>query len=1360
MLHFASHWLKKSMTVMTLAIMVVSTSSQAVSAFTLTPGSGGVTTVTNANSPSPSIVAAIYNPPSSNLSNAKATPQTFKPNNGEQTTIHFDLAAPSTVWLDIMQNGATINRLYFNAGKHMLGGGYDTSWNGLDGSATLVPDGTYQFLVTAKEDGTGQTFTAQDNIYVTSVAAVQPVVITPSAASPNPFNPTNGQTTNVNYSINAQANLNIDVLDGSTSIVQLSSSPLTLNAGSYSVSWNGKLANGTVVSPKTYYIRFSGSNIATPTPYVTTVPVTVTSGSTTASANVTYVYAENASFNPNTSTNRIHYAVDNSSTAVVKILDNNNNPVRTFGASSVNSGFDYFTNWDGRNDSNALVAAGNYSALVQLSNSGVQGNSKQSAQFAVNFGGTTNNAPVVTFVGVNPSSFNPTSSQTTLISYNLDKPATSAMVQILDGSNIVRRTISNTGTSSTSTNTLTWDGRDDSNNILPVATYTVKVSATNSFGTGTNSASVSITNGGTTNSAPVVSSLLVNPSSFNPSSSQTTLISYNLDKPATTANVQIIDSSNNVRRNIYNTGTSSTSTNTLTWDGRDDSNNILPVASYTVKVSATNSFGTGTNTASVSITNNTVGNCSSSNGTPTLSNVYASPATFNPNNQTTTVSFSVDRAATITVQVLGTNSSSLIRTLADNICQTNGTSGSYNWDGRDVNGNIAPDGGYTVRVIANNGTGSTTQYTYVNVNSNGSNNCNNNSSNCNNNGSIIQNLYVNPEIFNPANGETSTVYYNLNQTATVTTQVLDQNSIVIRTLVDHISRYSNNYAYTTQYGSYNYADLWNGRDVNSNIVPDGNYQFRVTAMGTNGLNDTRTAYVQVSTNGNIIGFPSGSTCGGYIDVTSNSQYCKAIEYLKGLGVFTGYSDGTFRPDQPINRAETVKVILLALSIPISNNFTTLFNDTNSSSWYATYLSTAKMLGIIRGYPDGTFRPDQTVNRVELLKVFLESSGVNIPYCNYAPYSDTPVNADTRWYVDYVCYAKTNGLMHDDGAGRFSPAAPMTRGDVADLFYQFDNSGLYNKANNPYYNGNNNNCTYGTTNCNNNCTYNTTNCNNNCAYNTVNCNSNCTYGTVNCNNNCAYSTTNCNNNCAYNTTNCNNNCTYNTYNSNCGNCIINSYNCNNNNSTGYPVVSSVSVSPSSFNPNSGQSTTIYYSLSQTVNSVQVEIMDSNNTIRRNIYNAGTLNGANSSVIWNGRDDNSNILPTGTYTVKVLATNSYGLGQGQATVYVNSSTGSSYGNPVVNSVVSNPSTFSPASGQSTTIYYSLGQSATNAQVQIMDYNNTVRRTFYNTGTSSGNNSVSWNGRDDFNNIIPGGTYTIRVTATNSYGTGSNTGSVILY
>jgi flagellar hook assembly protein FlgD len=1047
---------------------------------------------------------------------------------------------------------------------------------------------------------------------------------------------------------------------------------------------------------------------------------------TNTTATILYVNTSSTSFNPSNGSLTVHYEANNSASAVLEILNSAQTAVKTFSAVNISGNVDYPVVWDGESDSAVQVPAGNYSAYLQITVGGTVVSSKQSATFAVNYGGGT-----------------------------------------------------------------------------------------------------------TTGTVPVISGLTPSPSSFNPYSSGTTSISYSVTTSTTLTGttVQIYDVNGNTERTFTNT-TSPSSASPVSWDGKDGSGNIVPVGNYTVTVTATNSSGASTPAStSVAVTNSggTTGNCTTTvTGVPVITSFYASPSSFNPYNQSTTLYYNLDRAANVTLTVSNTVNSSTLRTILSGACQSSGT-GSYSWDGRDSSGNYVASGSYNIQLTATDSSGSATQYTYVTVNNTGYNNgnCSYNSGYSCTTGTIVTNLYVQPTTFNPANGETTTLYYNLNQQATITTQILDQNNIVVRTLVASISRYPNNSGYnnyqynyqnTGAYGNFNYADQWNGRDINGTVVPSGNYQYRITAQGVNGQTDTQTALVQVNTNGNgsTINYPTGSTCAGYNDVPASSAYCNAIELMKDSGVFTGYSDGTFRPYEAINRAETVKVLLLSLGFPTNTNtYSMPFSDTESSAWYAPYVETAKTRGIVKGYPDGTFRPDQTINRVELLKVFLEASGVNVPYCTTAPYNDTPVTADTRWYIDYVCYAQSHNLMASQGNNDFNPSTPMTRGDVADLFYQFSNSGLYSANSNPYLNGTYNNGTYNNGVCSNGGTY----INGVCTIGTYNngicsnggtyINGICTVGTYN-NGICANGETYVNGICTttgYYNGICSNGgsyingiCTIGTYNNGiCANgetyvngiCTTTGYYngiCSNGGSyingvctTGYyngssGIVSAVSVNPTTFNPQV-QSATIYYTLSQAATSVSAQILDSSNIVRRTIY-SGSISYGTNQMTWDGRDSSGNILPYGTYTVQVIANSStYGSGTNSATVYLNSNynngicsngtyingicTGSSTGTSsgIVSAVSVNPTTFNPQV-QSATIYYTLSQAASSVSAQILDSSNIVRRTIYSGSISYGTNQMTWDGRDSSGNILPYGTYTVQVLANSSSYGSSGSGSAAVY
>ena len=87
-------------------------------------------------------------------------------------------------------------------------------------------------------------------------------------------------------------------------------------------------------------------------------------------------------------------------------------------------------------------------------------------------------------------------------------------------------------------------------------------------------------------------------------------------------------------------------------------------------------------------------------------------------------------------------------------------------------------------------------------------------------------------------------------------------------------------------------------------------------------------------------------------------------------IIRGYTDGSFRPDAPVNRAEALKILLLATGVePIGGYFINLtFSDTSDKAWYAPYVQDALELDLVRGYEDGTFRPEQSITRAEAAKI--------------------------------------------------------------------------------------------------------------------------------------------------------------------------------------------------------------------------------------------------------------------------------------------------------------------------------------------------------------------------------------------------------
>jgi len=158
----------------------------------------------------------------------------------------------------------------------------------------------------------------------------------------------------------------------------------------------------------------------------------------------------------------------------------------------------------------------------------------------------------------------------------------------------------------------------------------------------------------------------------------------------------------------------------------------------------------------------------------------------------------------------------------------------------------------------------------------------------------------------------------------------------------------------------------------------------------------------------------------------------AVNYLLARGVINGHADGSFSPESGVNRAEAVKIILEVLDSSIYLDAVDGFSDVPENEWYSAYVLTAMQDGIVKGYSDGTFKPNKTVNKVELLKMLFHAFGIDLT--DY-PVTDLYIDADLNdWYASYLQYAKDNNLIEADKNGKIKPNQSMTRDDFSEVVY--------------------------------------------------------------------------------------------------------------------------------------------------------------------------------------------------------------------------------------------------------------------------------------------------------------------------------------
>lgn len=157
---------------------------------------------------------------------------------------------------------------------------------------------------------------------------------------------------------------------------------------------------------------------------------------------------------------------------------------------------------------------------------------------------------------------------------------------------------------------------------------------------------------------------------------------------------------------------------------------------------------------------------------------------------------------------------------------------------------------------------------------------------------------------------------------------------------------------------------------------------------------------------------------------SGHIYEEAIKYLYKEWIVSGYPDGTFRPDSKINRAEFLKIIVESQfdSVDyIGHAQETCFPDVVSGNWYTQYVCFAKSRGIVQGYADGTFRPGQNISLNESLKIIYESMDLAVD------------NPDAVFKFKYYSPAMKAGYIPDELVKGFDEI--LTRGQISEILYR-------------------------------------------------------------------------------------------------------------------------------------------------------------------------------------------------------------------------------------------------------------------------------------------------------------------------------------
>lgn len=171
----------------------------------------------------------------------------------------------------------------------------------------------------------------------------------------------------------------------------------------------------------------------------------------------------------------------------------------------------------------------------------------------------------------------------------------------------------------------------------------------------------------------------------------------------------------------------------------------------------------------------------------------------------------------------------------------------------------------------------------------------------------------------------------------------------------------------------------------------------------------------------------------FVDVPESHESYEVIESLRERNILRGYPDGTFKPDNRINRAEFVYLITNPLLLDtnemneclneegVANAETVFYPDVDRGAWYAKAVCHATRKGLIKGYPDGKFRPGEYINFVEAAKIISSAMALQ-----------TKEEPGEKWFTPYVDALSAENAIP---ANITTYGQMLTRVEMAEMLYR-------------------------------------------------------------------------------------------------------------------------------------------------------------------------------------------------------------------------------------------------------------------------------------------------------------------------------------
>lgn len=394
----------------------------------------------------------------------------------------------------------------------------------------------------------------------------------------------------------------------------------------------------------------------------------------------------------------------------------------------------------------------------------------------------------LTLLGDTPDPLSPTGSNTNKISFSLNESG-AVTLKIYDSSNILVKTLLNNAQKTLGTNYALWNGKNESNVLVPSGVYTYKLDATDMAGNAANTLEGTITVDRTN---PVISNFGVADPAFSSDGGLNFIYTLSEDSKVI---VGVFNSSNQLIKSLVSNAAKSAGVNQFTWDGKNSSNVIVPDGGYTLKIDAYDQVNLKAVQQAFSL--------SVENHNPNIMAVSDSPDPFKVTGTTVnTIKYTLSENATVSIRIFD-SSNSLVRSLLNGPVTAGAK--TITWNGKNDAGLLVPDGSYTYKIDAVDGANkSATQITGTIT--------------TDKTAPVIGSISIGTNPFAPTGSSTTSISYSLSEKAKVTTTIYNSANAVVKTLQNGV---------LLEAGAQ--AVAWDGKNASGVLVGDGTYTVKITA---------------------------------------------------------------------------------------------------------------------------------------------------------------------------------------------------------------------------------------------------------------------------------------------------------------------------------------------------------------------------------------------------------------------------------------------------------------------------------------------------------------------------------------------------